>query len=74
MAQLRHITLDGETVTAGDPLWIGPERRLGLGVFTASGEIVGHWVERIGPDSYRSLGVGDPDQMQRVLELMAQAI
>ena len=73
MAQPRQITLDGQTVTASADLWAGPDQKLGLGVFTSEG-IVGHWVERLGPGHYRSLGLVEAETMAKVLRLIHQAV
>ena len=58
LCDLRAV-IDRFEFPVSDPFWLGPERRMAIGIELPDGQLQGHFVELIALSelSYRSLGV-----------------
>jgi hypothetical protein len=72
----RHrVVLDGVEYVGSDPLWLGPDKRLAIGIQLSDGSLQGHSVEVVVGEvlTYRSLGVVEQAVALKVITLMQQA-
>jgi hypothetical protein len=70
----RRVLIDGVEFPGSDPFWLGPQRRMAIGIQLPDGQLQGHFVEVIALSelSYRSLGVVEPEVAAKVLALLQQ--
>ena len=70
----RRVLSDGVEFPGSDPLLIGLEQRLVIGIQLPDGQIHGHYVEVVDSTqlSYRSLGLVEEEVAEAAMIMMAQ--